>query len=77
MQPKEWIVIVIYYRVALNQSCSLKEPRLAASSRRADAPPPFEGGTAQMNETSGHGPSGYNLYTKINAFFWNTLNKIE
>lgn len=53
---------------ALNQSCSIKEPRRAAVSA-----PPSRRGRRSRKRAAGPGPAGYNLYTKINAF--ETLNK--
>lgn len=62
----------IRYRVAINQSCSMKEPRRAAVSA-----PPSRRGRRSRKRAPGPGPTGYNLYTKINAFFFfsETLNK--
>jgi len=75
---KNGLLSFIYYRVALSQSCSMKVPRLAASSRVESTRPPFRRGRRWRERASGPCPSGYNLYTKINApYFLDTLNKIE
>lgn len=48
----------------------MKEPRLAASSPTSRCAPPFEGGAAHATNLRPRSFWLYNLYTKINAFFF-------